>query len=107
MISANISNATRKAVYRRDGYRCALCDSTRYLQIHHAIPRGEGGSRTSMHNLITLCADCHALAHGTDLRGLGALDELDVQQAIVEYLADLYAPEWRPGASGDNPWEGA
>ncbi len=33
MISANIPTSTRKAIYRRDGYRCALCDSTQYLQI--------------------------------------------------------------------------
>lgn len=97
MISASISNATRKKVYRRDGFRCALCDSTRYLQIHHAVPRGEGGSN-NMQNLITLCADCHALAHGVDLRGYGATKE-DVDQAIVEYLADSYAEDgiiWNP-----------
>jgi len=107
MISANISNATRKKVYRRDGFRCALCDSTRYLQIHHVVPRGEGGSNEP-HNLITLCADCHALAHGVDLRGYGATKE-DVEQAIVEYMADLYAEQgkiWAPGwiAEGLEDW---
>lgn len=96
-ISANISKETRKRVYKRDGYRCALCDSTRYIQIHHVVPRGKGGPHT-MHNLICLCSDCHALAHGTDLRGFGASAE-DVEQAIVEYLADLYAEDgviWNP-----------
>ena len=58
MISASIPNQTRKAVYRRDGYRCALCDSTKGLQVHHAIPRSQGGNNTE-HNLITLCATCH------------------------------------------------
>jgi len=94
MINANISKETRKHVYRRDGYRCALCDSTQYIQIHHAVPRGQGGTN-NVQNLITLCMDCHALAHGTDLRGWGATRE-DVDQAIVEYLADLYAPDWNP-----------
>lgn len=32
MISAGISNATRKAVYKREGYRCAVCDSTKYFR---------------------------------------------------------------------------
>ena len=109
MISANIPNATRKAVYRRDGYRCALCDSTRYLQIHHYCKRSLGGNDTP-HNLITLCADCHALAHGTYLQdwqlatryvhGLPVVEpqitQEDVDQAIAEYLADYYAPEWWP-----------
>lgn len=110
MISANIPNSTRKKVYARDGYRCALCDSTRYLQIHHYCPRSLGGNDTE-ENLITLCADCHALAHGTVLRdwqtavryvhGLPITDregvtKEDVDQACAEYLADLYAPDWWP-----------
>ena len=60
---ANISNKTRKAVYRRDSYACALCDSTKGLQVHHVIPRGKGGI-DSEQNLITLCCFCHAAVHG-------------------------------------------
>ena len=40
-MNANIKSATRREVYRRDGYRCALCDSSQGLQVHHVIPRGE------------------------------------------------------------------
>ena len=40
-----LTNAQRKAIYRRDGYQCALCGSTRYLQIHHYIPRGNAHVR--------------------------------------------------------------
>ena len=104
MISANISNTVRKAIYRREGYRCALCDSTKYLQIHHVVKRSQGGTN-SPHNLICLCADCHALVHGIDLRGLPDA-ELDrqVDQAIVEYLADYYAEQgviWNPWTKGE------
>lgn len=95
MISAKVSNEKRKAVYRRDGYRCALCDSTKYLQIHHYIHRSVGGSN-SMHNLICLCSDCHALAHGTNLRDWQDITQEDVEQAIVEYLEDMYMEEWNP-----------
>lgn len=121
MISANISNQVRRGIYRREGYRCALCDSTKYLQIHHIIKRSQGGSNHP-HNLICLCADCHALAHGMDLRGLvdmgagcsgwnqaqwnpeiAGLEDVEmdrpVDQAIVEYMSDLYACEgvqWCP-----------
>ena len=94
MISAGIDRKRRREVYRRDGWRCALCDSTQYIQIHHCVPRGQGGT-DEVENLITLCADCHTLAHGMDLRGWGATKE-DVEQAIVEYLADYYAPDWNP-----------
>ena len=102
MISANITNAQRKAIYRREGWRCALCDSTKYLQIHHIIKRSQGGSNHP-HNLITLCADCHALAHGTNLRGWQDVTQESIVQACTEYLADYYAPQWNPWASRPYP----
>ena len=101
MISANLTNETRKSIYRRDGFRCALCDNTRFLQIHHVVPRGKGGTNSPM-NLICLCSDCHALAHGTVLRDWGMdLTPEDIEHACVEYLADYYAGEgylWSPWA---------
>lgn len=98
MTKNNLDNRTRKAIYARDGYRCALCDSTKYIQIHHYIGRGAGGSNHP-HNLITLCADCHAAAHGTMLRDWQDVTRETVEQAIVEYLSDFYAEVghiWNP-----------
>lgn len=99
MISAGIPRATRRAVYRRDGWRCALCDSTDGLQIHHCEPRGEGGSDMP-ENLITLCWRCHAEAHGVDVTGTGYSRKMLIDtmyQYCVEYLADYYAEEgWYP-----------
>ena len=101
MISARISNLVRKNVYARDGYRCALCDSTKGLQIHHAIPRSHGGNDDEC-NLITLCSVCHAAAHGTRLpEAPDWLTPADIEQACVEYLADLYAGEWWPWRQGE------
>lgn len=102
MISANLTKAERRSIYRRDGYRCALCDSTRYLQIHHHVPRGEGGTN-SPHNLITLCSDCHAMAHGINLRGWVDVAKEDIDQACCEYLADCYAPAWNPWTDSPAP----
>lgn len=96
MISAGIPNTTRKEVYRRDGFRCALCDSTDGIQVHHVIPRGEGGSDFP-ENLITLCWRCHALAHGHKVIDSVDMTKDDVSQACVEYVADHYAEEgWYP-----------
>ena len=98
---ANISAETRRKVYRRDGYRCALCDDTRGLQIHHVVHRSKGGSDRPQ-NLITLCWKCHAVAHGTrmpDYPDYMGAEEL-CHECVV-YLADLYADEgfvW-------NPWD--
>ena len=93
-----LTNAQRKAIYRRDGFMCALCGSSRYLQLHHYIPRGKGG-KDSPQNLITLCSDCHALVHGFNAHDYPDMTPADVNQAILEYLADYYAPDWEP-------WEG-
>ena len=102
MISASIDRETRKAVYSRDHYRCALCDSPRYIQVHHAIPRGQGGDVRSLHNLITLCQHCHAQAHGLDV-GESYWTPEQIAQECVVYLADLYAPDWWPWRSGYHP----
>lgn len=114
-MTANVSKEMRKEVYRRDGFRCALCDSTDGLQIHHVKPRGRGGADHPM-NLITLCWRCHAAGHGSIL----LLDEYpshdefpnieqqiqamkdDLELACVEYVSDYYAERgeiWYP-------WEG-
>lgn len=102
MLSANISYETRKAVYRRDHYRCVLCDSDEGLQIHHAVPRGKGGT-SFKHNLVTLCWRCHAMVHGTKFPDWPEwMTKEEMEQAVVEYLADYYAEVhglfW-------NPWE--
>lgn len=97
MMSANIPTNLRKIVYARDGYRCALCDSTKGLQIHHYISRSDGGSNHP-HNLICLCWKCHAVAHGTKIPDYpDHIDAAYIQQACVEYLADLYCiNNWYP-----------
>ncbi len=98
MISANLTNSIRKEVYKRDDYMCALCGSNRQLQIHHVVKRSQGGTN-SMHNLITLCSVCHANAHN-NMMNLCPCTFEDVQQSIIEYLADyyleVYKPDWLP-----------
>lgn len=100
MLSAKITNAVRKSVYRRDGYRCALCDSTRGLQIHHVMSRGQGGTNHPM-NLITLCWVCHGVAHGTRFpECLDYMTAVEIHEACIEYVADQYAGEWYPWEEG-------
>ena len=101
MLSANIDNKLRRAIYRRDGWRCALCDDPRTIQIHHVVKRSVGGSNHP-HNLICLCGTCHAAVHGTMLQDWD-LEPADIEMAGVEYLADLYADigeVWNPYRKG-------
>jgi hypothetical protein len=102
MVNFKLSNAERKRIYRRDGYRCALCDSTRGIQLHHVISRAQGGPNTAM-NLITLCWRCHAIAHGTVLPECPNVTPEDIELGSVQYLADRYAEDgiiWNPWTGG-------
>ena len=54
----------RRKVFMRDGHRCqgSGCRSTRFLEVHHRLPRAHGGS-DQPDNLVTLCSRCHRFAH--------------------------------------------
>lgn len=55
--------ATREKVIARDGHVCRKCPSRENLQVDHIRPVSKGGT-TTMSNLWTLCADCHAKRPG-------------------------------------------
>ncbi len=103
MKKAPMTNELRKQVYRRDGYRCALCDSTRGLHCHHVVKRSQGGPNEEW-NLITLCSICHSTIHGQRPVWMGmTVEELrnvqELEQAAIEYLSDLYIESnrlWTP-----------
>ena len=101
---SKISNDVRKAIYRRDGFMCAVCGDNRRLQIHHIQKRSQGGGDDQF-NLITLCDKCHALAHGINLVD-AVLTQEDVEQAMVEYMSEYYIERgilWPSGKMLD-PW---
>jgi len=105
MISAGINKDLRRKIYRRECYECALCGDRRHLTAHHVVFRSQGGPDTEM-NLIALCPRCHALCHGHDIDGIGRSQE-DMEQAVVEYLSDLYAQEgvvWNPWSAKEVHW---
>ena len=52
----------RHQVLDRDGWKCQSCGSHSHLQVHHIKHRSDLGNDQS-ENLITLCAECHALQH--------------------------------------------
>ncbi len=64
------------------------------------MPRSEGGSNDPM-NLITLCWVCHAIAHGTRIPDCADwMTAVEVHEACIEYVADMYAPYWYPWNEG-------
>jgi hypothetical protein len=61
---AAIPARVRRQVLERDRFRCrgAGCARTRFLAVHHLVPREAGGGNEP-DNLITLCEGCHRTAH--------------------------------------------
>jgi 5-methylcytosine-specific restriction endonuclease McrA len=61
---SSIAPAVRREVLQRDRHRCQGpgCANTRFLEIHHIIPRVQGGSHDP-DNLVTLCSACHRHLH--------------------------------------------
>ena len=67
-----------REVLARDRFRCRApgCGRTRFLEVHHIVPRRRGGSNRSQ-NLVTLCGACHRLWHE---RGGGAAVEVPAKR---------------------------
>ena len=55
-------HAIREAIMERDGQVCTMCGAKGHcfdeLEVHHIIPRVDGGSDHPL-NLTTLCKRCH------------------------------------------------
>jgi len=61
---ATIKPSTRREVMSRDNHTCQGqgCNSKRYLEVHHKVPRALGGGNDES-NLMTMCGACHRLVH--------------------------------------------
>ncbi len=59
-----IAPRIRREVLSRDRHCCQRpgCGHSRFLEIHHKVPRQAGGTNGAA-NLITLCSACHRLMH--------------------------------------------
>lgn len=51
---------TRREALQRDNHRCQVCGKDYSGQVHHVIPRSQGGT-DDLSNLMTLCGKCHML----------------------------------------------
>src|SRR5271169_4714626 len=56
------TKACVRQILSRDGWRCQSCGTMSNLEVHHRKIRSHSGD-DSEHNLITLCAKCHADIH--------------------------------------------
>ena len=49
----------KRAIRKRDGYKCALCNQFKRLDVHHI----DYTKRTVKTNCIGLCRECHFALH--------------------------------------------
>jgi hypothetical protein len=56
--SRHVPQHVKDAVWRRDGGRCALCESREWLEFDHIIPFSRGGP-TTYRNIQLLCQTCN------------------------------------------------
>ncbi|MBK7196605.1 MAG: HNH endonuclease [Myxococcales bacterium] len=68
-VTKTIPPRTRRAVLRRDRGRCVVpgCRNARYVDVHHLVPRAQGGKHTPS-KLSALCSAHHKAAHDGRLR---------------------------------------
>ncbi len=69
--TSSIPPSIRQAVLAKARNKCQRrgCDHTRFLEVHHVVPRSLGGGN-EMDNLVCYCSACHSLVHRS---GLGSL----------------------------------
>lgn len=65
---ASIAPAIRRRVFSKARHKCETsgCNHTRYLEVHHIVPRSDGGGN-DLSNLKLLCSSCHSLIHRSGL----------------------------------------
>lgn len=60
--------ATRRAAFKRDGWRCRQCGRPGRLECHHIRALADGGARYALDNVETLCRGCHVAFHRSERR---------------------------------------
>ena len=78
----SIPRPVRRHVLARDHHTCrfAGCRNSRGIEVHHIVPRAEGGSNHP-ENLIAICSIHHSAIHAGQIHAAGTAAALDVRHA--------------------------
>jgi 5-methylcytosine-specific restriction endonuclease McrA len=97
--TARVNNATRRAVFERDGLQCSWvdargqrCESRAWLELDHRDPRGKGGG-SGLENIRVLCRSHNRLAAEHEYG----------RQAIETVIAERRKSATRPADPGVEP----
>lgn len=50
---------TRQNIFRRDGFKCQYCGTSKDLTIDHVVPKSKRG-RSTWKNMVTACKSCNS-----------------------------------------------
>lgn len=65
-LKSNAWRKLRKAVLKRDKYRCVDCDQPGKLQVHHIHYEGAETMTFTPDQCVSVCHQCHAIRHGRE-----------------------------------------
>src|SRR5208337_4931765 len=81
--SAAMERSARKAIVTRDRFTCQGCHRRTRGQVHHILPRRQGGPDMPA-NLVTLCDRCHMLVSPIPLHELRRRLGMSVEEILIE-----------------------
>jgi hypothetical protein len=88
---------SRAMIYKRDGYKCMYCGSTKKLTIDHVIPRSKGGT-DDWNNLTCACSHCNTKKSDKLLEhtGMKLIKQPRAPHSKIEFaLYDCEINEWK------------
>ena len=90
---------TRQNIFKRDGYACQYCGTSKDLTLDHVVPRSKRG-RTTWKNLVTACKHCNAKKGDYLLEESGLLlKSRPYKPSYILFLRDFSGfmeDNWRP-----------
>lgn len=90
---------TRQNIFKRDGFACQYCGTTKNLTIDHVIPRSKRG-RSTWKNMVTACKTCNAKKGDLFLEDSGLfLRSKPYKPSYILFLRDFSGfveDTWRP-----------
>jgi hypothetical protein len=90
----DVPPAVRRAVLRRDHGRCRVpgCRNSAFLDVHHIVPRSEGGGHHA-ENLVTVCGAHHRALHRGELEVQSKASTARFQHADGSFYGGVANPK--------------
>jgi len=89
---------SRANIYKRDGFHCVYCGSSRHLTVDHVIPKSQGGEDV-WENLVTACQRCNIKKGNRTPEQAGMqLRKKPYRPTYIDFLLhnDTIEESWRP-----------